>query len=77
MRRGARLHRAAPGEAGARAEIVLTQTTSARSARQGAIASGITMLLHVAAVPLERVEELMLAAASATTSRSPARSGSG
>ena len=51
-----------PGEAGARAEIVLTQDDVRQvQLAKGAIASGITMLLHVAAVPLERVEELMLA----------------
>jgi uncharacterized 2Fe-2S/4Fe-4S cluster protein (DUF4445 family) len=51
-----------PGEAGARGEIVLTQDDVRQvQLAKGAIASGITMLLHVAAVPLERVEELMLA----------------
>ena len=51
-----------PGEAGARAEIVLTQDDVRQvQLAKGAIASGITMLLHVAAVPLERVEELLLA----------------
>jgi len=51
-----------PGEAGARAEIVLTQDDVRQvQLAKGAIASGITMLLHVAAVPLEHVEELMLA----------------
>ena len=51
-----------PGEAGARAEIVLTQDDVRQvQLAKGAIASGIAMLLHVAAVPLERVEELMLA----------------
>jgi len=51
-----------PGEAGARAEIVLTQDDVRQvQLAKGAIASGITMLLHVARVPLERVEELMLA----------------
>jgi uncharacterized 2Fe-2S/4Fe-4S cluster protein (DUF4445 family) len=50
------------GEAGARGEIVLTQDDVRQvQLAKGAIASGITMLLHVAAVPLERVEELMLA----------------
>jgi uncharacterized 2Fe-2S/4Fe-4S cluster protein (DUF4445 family) len=51
-----------PGESGARAEIVLTQDDVRQvQLAKGAIASGIAMLLHVAAVPLERVEELMLA----------------
>jgi uncharacterized 2Fe-2S/4Fe-4S cluster protein (DUF4445 family) len=51
-----------PGEAGARGEIVLTQDDVRQvQLAKGAIASGITMLLHVAATPLERVEELMLA----------------
>ena len=51
-----------PGEADARAEIVLTQDDVRQvQLAKGAIASGIAMLLHVAAVPLERVEELLLA----------------
>jgi uncharacterized 2Fe-2S/4Fe-4S cluster protein (DUF4445 family) len=51
-----------PGEAGARGEIILTQDDVRQvQLAKGAIASGITMLLHVAAIPLERVEELMLA----------------
>ncbi len=51
-----------PGEAGARGEIVLTQDDVRQvQLAKGAIASGIAMLLHVAAVPLERVDELMLA----------------
>jgi len=51
-----------PGEAGARGEIVLTQDDVRQvQLAKGAIASGIAMLLHVAAVPLDRVEELMLA----------------
>src|SRR2546421_621023 len=51
-----------PGEAGARAEIVLTQDDVRQvQLAKGAIASGIAMLLHVAAVPLEALEELMLA----------------
>jgi uncharacterized 2Fe-2S/4Fe-4S cluster protein (DUF4445 family) len=51
-----------PGEAGARREIVLTQDDVRQvQLAKGAIASGIAMLLHVGAVPLERVEELMLA----------------
>ena len=50
------------GEAGARGEIALTQDDVRQvQLAKGAIASGITMLLHVASVPLERVEELMLA----------------
>jgi uncharacterized 2Fe-2S/4Fe-4S cluster protein (DUF4445 family) len=51
-----------PGEAGARAEIVLTQDDVRQvQLAKGAIAAGIAMLLHVAAVPLEQVTELMLA----------------
>ena len=51
-----------PGEAGARGEIVLTQDDVRQvQLAKGAIASGIAMLLHVGAVPLDRVEELMLA----------------
>src|SRR5262249_15666956 len=51
-----------PGEAGARGEMILTQDDVRQvQLAKGAIASGITMLLHVAAVALERVEELMLA----------------
>jgi uncharacterized 2Fe-2S/4Fe-4S cluster protein (DUF4445 family) len=51
-----------PGEAGAGVEIVLTQDDVRQvQLAKGAIASGIAMLLHVAAVPLDRVEELMLA----------------
>src|SRR5207245_9286884 len=50
------------GGAGARAELVLTQDDVRQGQlAKGAIASGIAMLLHVAAVPLVRVEELMLA----------------
>jgi uncharacterized 2Fe-2S/4Fe-4S cluster protein (DUF4445 family) len=50
------------GEAGAPREIVLTQDDVRQlQLAKGAIASGIAMLLHVAAVPLERVSELMLA----------------
>jgi uncharacterized 2Fe-2S/4Fe-4S cluster protein (DUF4445 family) len=50
------------GEAGSRGEIALTQDDVRQvQLAKGAIASGITMLLHVAGVPLERVEELMLA----------------
>src|SRR5262249_59605927 len=50
------------GEAGARGELILTQDDVRQvQLAKGAIASGITMLLHVAGVPLERVEELMLA----------------
>jgi uncharacterized 2Fe-2S/4Fe-4S cluster protein (DUF4445 family) len=50
------------GEAGARGEITLTQDDVRQvQLAKGAIASGITMLLHVAGVALERVEELLLA----------------
>jgi len=51
-----------PDEAGARGEMILTQDDVRQvQLAKGAIASGITMLLHVAGVALERVEELMLA----------------
>jgi uncharacterized 2Fe-2S/4Fe-4S cluster protein (DUF4445 family) len=51
-----------PGEAGARSEIVLTQDDVRQvQLAKGAIASGIAMLLHVAAVPIASVEELLLA----------------
>ena len=51
-----------PGEAGARAEIVLTQDDVRQvQLAKGAIASGIAMLLHVSGVALDRIEELMLA----------------
>jgi uncharacterized 2Fe-2S/4Fe-4S cluster protein (DUF4445 family) len=51
-----------PGEAGARHEILLTQDDVRQvQLAKGAIASGIAMLLHVTAVPQERLEELMLA----------------
>lgn len=51
-----------PGEAGAQHEIVLSQDDVRQvQLAKGAIASGIAMLLHVAAVPPERLEELMLA----------------
>jgi uncharacterized 2Fe-2S/4Fe-4S cluster protein (DUF4445 family) len=51
-----------PGEAGARGEMILTQDDVRQvQLAKGAIASGITMLLHVAGVGLGRVEELMLA----------------
>jgi uncharacterized 2Fe-2S/4Fe-4S cluster protein (DUF4445 family) len=51
-----------PGEAGARHEIVLSQDDVRQvQLAKGAIASGIVMLLHVTAVPPERLEELMLA----------------
>jgi uncharacterized 2Fe-2S/4Fe-4S cluster protein (DUF4445 family) len=51
-----------PGEAGARHEIVLSQDDVRQvQLAKGAIASGIAMLLHVTAVPPERLEELMLA----------------
>ena len=50
------------GEAGAPREIVLTQDDVRQlQLAKGAIASGIAMLQHVAGVPLERVDELMLA----------------
>src|SRR5262245_13116661 len=50
-----------PGEAGARQEIVLTQDDVRQvQLAKGAIASGVTMLQHVAGVPTERVAELML-----------------
>jgi len=50
------------GEAGATAEIVLTQDDVRQvQLAKGAIASGIAMLQHVAGVPDERVEELLLA----------------
>jgi uncharacterized 2Fe-2S/4Fe-4S cluster protein (DUF4445 family) len=50
------------GEHGAEHEITLTQD-DVRQVQlcKGAIASGVAMLQHVAAVPVERVEELMLA----------------
>ena len=51
-----------PGEAGARQEIVLTQDDVRQvQLAKGAIASGVTMLQHVAGVPTEMVAELMLA----------------
>ena len=51
-----------PGEAGATREIVLTQDDVRQvQLAKGAIASGVAMLLHVAAVPLSGVAELMLA----------------
>jgi uncharacterized 2Fe-2S/4Fe-4S cluster protein (DUF4445 family) len=51
-----------PGEAGARQEIVLTQDDVRQvQLAKGAIASGVTMLQHVAGVPAERIAELMLA----------------
>jgi uncharacterized 2Fe-2S/4Fe-4S cluster protein (DUF4445 family) len=50
------------GEAGAPGEIVLTQDDVRQvQLAKGAIASGIAMLLHVAAVPLEALDELLLA----------------
>jgi uncharacterized 2Fe-2S/4Fe-4S cluster protein (DUF4445 family) len=50
------------GEHGADREIVLTQD-DVRQVQlcKGAIASGVAMLQHVASVPTERVDELMLA----------------
>ena len=51
-----------PGEAGAPREIVLTQDDVRQvQLAKGAIASGIAMLQHVAGVPDDRVEELLLA----------------
>ena len=51
-----------PGEAGAAGEIVLTQDDVRQvQLAKGAIASGIAMLQHVAGVPDERIEELLLA----------------
>jgi len=51
-----------PGEAGARAEIVLTQDDVRQvQLAKGAIASGVAMLQHVAGVPDSTVAELMLA----------------
>src|SRR5512132_4201112 len=51
-----------PGEAGARQEIVLTQDDVRQvQLAKGAIASGIAMLQHVAGVPDDKIEELMLA----------------
>jgi uncharacterized 2Fe-2S/4Fe-4S cluster protein (DUF4445 family) len=50
------------GEAGAPGEIVLTQDDVRQvQLAKGAIASGIAMLQHVAGVPDERVDELLLA----------------
>jgi uncharacterized 2Fe-2S/4Fe-4S cluster protein (DUF4445 family) len=50
------------GEDGAPADIVLTQDDVRQvQLAKGAIASGIAMLQHVAGVPDERVEELLLA----------------
>src|SRR5881409_2410222 len=50
------------GEAGAPREIVLTQDDVRQvQLAKGAIASGVTMLQHVAGVPTEMVAELMLA----------------
>jgi uncharacterized 2Fe-2S/4Fe-4S cluster protein (DUF4445 family) len=51
-----------PGEAGARHEIVLGQDDIRQvQLAKGAIASGIAMLQHVAGVPDDKIEELMLA----------------
>jgi uncharacterized 2Fe-2S/4Fe-4S cluster protein (DUF4445 family) len=51
-----------PGEAGATQEIVLTQDDVRQvQLAKGAIASGIAMLLHVAGIRPEALEELMLA----------------
>jgi uncharacterized 2Fe-2S/4Fe-4S cluster protein (DUF4445 family) len=50
------------GEAGAATEIVLTQDDVRQvQLAKGAIASGIAMLQHVAGVPDERIDELLLA----------------
>ena len=50
------------GEAGAASEIVLTQDDVRQvQLAKGAIASGIAMLQHVAGVPDDRVDELLLA----------------
>ncbi|HEU5321770.1 MAG TPA: ASKHA domain-containing protein, partial [Methylomirabilota bacterium] len=51
-----------PGEAGAPREIVLTQDDVRQvQLAKGAIASGIAMLQHVAAVPDDKIDELLLA----------------
>ncbi len=51
-----------PGEAGATQEIVLTQDDVRQvQLAKGAIASGIAMLLHVAGIRAETLDELMLA----------------
>jgi uncharacterized 2Fe-2S/4Fe-4S cluster protein (DUF4445 family) len=51
-----------PGEAGATAEIVLTQDDVRQvQLAKGAIASGVAMLQHVAGIPKEQIAELMLA----------------
>jgi len=53
---------ARPGEAGASREIVLTQDDIRQvQLCKGAIAGSVRMLLHVAGIPEDRVEELMLA----------------
>jgi uncharacterized 2Fe-2S/4Fe-4S cluster protein (DUF4445 family) len=53
---------ARPGEADAAREIILTQDDIRQvQLCKGAIASGVRMLLHVAGIPENRVEELMLA----------------
>jgi uncharacterized 2Fe-2S/4Fe-4S cluster protein (DUF4445 family) len=53
---------ARPGEAGASQEIVLTQDDIRQvQLCKGAIAGSVRMLLHVAGIPEDRVEELMLA----------------
>ncbi len=50
------------GEAGAPAEIVLTQDDIRQvQLAKGAIASGVSMLQHIAGIPDEQVAELMLA----------------
>jgi uncharacterized 2Fe-2S/4Fe-4S cluster protein (DUF4445 family) len=51
-----------PGESGAAAEILLTQDDVRQvQLAKGAIASGIALLQHVAGVPAEAIDELMLA----------------
>ncbi|MBI3625524.1 MAG: DUF4445 domain-containing protein [Candidatus Rokubacteria bacterium] len=51
-----------PGEAGASAEIALTQDDIRQvQLAKGAIASGVAMLQHVAGIPSEQIAELMLA----------------
>jgi uncharacterized 2Fe-2S/4Fe-4S cluster protein (DUF4445 family) len=51
-----------PGEAGATREIILTQDDIRQvQLAKGAIASGAAMLLHVAGVAVDDVDELMLA----------------
>ena len=50
------------GEQGAERELTITQDDIRQvQLCKGAIASGVAMLQHVAGVPIERVDELMLA----------------